>query len=82
MTYAFHMSTCFKKFTSYARSSDSAAPPADDSAAATAVSAAPEQRFTAGPVEDRARYEKLTSDLSAGEKDELEREEAARRRDR
>ena len=36
-------------------------------------------RFTAGPLEDRTRYQKLTSDLSAGEKDELDREEAARR---
>ena len=39
-------------------------------------------RFASGPLEDRTRYEKLTSDLSAGEKDEMEREEAARRRHR
>jgi len=37
--------------------------------------------FTSGPLEDRARYEKLTADLSAGEKDEMDREEAALRRD-
>ena len=48
----------------------------------TSPAAADGVRFASGPLEDRARYQKLTSDLSAGEKDELEREEAARRRNR